>query len=151
MLQRIHSVHIYVQNQSEAVHFYKDVLGFEIRRWEPLGPAGSWIEMAPPGSDSSLVLYPQDLMPDWQTRRAFVIFRVEDLESIYQELAARSVTFVREPTSLGWAELAVLADPYGNEIGLMQVTREPSRVPGASAPPGRSGGPPPPPPPRPRR
>jgi len=147
MLQAIHSVTLYVHNQTEAVRFYKETLGFEIRRWEALGPAGSWIEMAPPGAATTIVLYPRAMMPDAQSRKAFVIFDVEDMTATHEALTARGVTFVQEPGSLGWGMFAVFADPDGNEIGILQVTRA-ATVPSvrSSRPP--SGRPPPPPPPR---
>ena len=37
-----------------------------------------WLEVAPPGAASALVLYPKAMMPDWETRRPSVVFEVED-------------------------------------------------------------------------
>jgi lactoylglutathione lyase len=148
MIRSVDSITICVSNQAEAVRFYKDVLGFEVRRWEPLGPAGSWIEMGPPGSQTSCLIYPRDALPDWQTRQAFIIFGCDNIQETFESLAARGVVFTQEPTSLGWGIMALFNDPDGNSFGLMQVTRAP-RGPAAPPPPAgrRPGGPPPPPPP----
>lgn len=149
MIRVINSVTVYVHNQNEAIRFYKDVLGFEMRRWEALGPAGSWIEMAPTGSQTTIVLYPATMMPDHQSRRAFVIFGSDDLDASFQALTARGVTFSQEPSDLGWGKFAMFQDPWGNEYGLMQVTRAAAPMPDAR---GRMpSGPPPPPPPAPGR
>jgi lactoylglutathione lyase len=143
MIRSIYSVTIYVPNQNEAIRFYKEMLGFEVRRWEPLGPAGSWIEMGPPGQETALVLYPQQMMPDYKNRRAFIMLNVDDVAAKYEELTNRGVASVQEPTSLGWGTFALMADPFGNEFGLMQVTRPPSAMPRQ-----RMGSAPPPPPPK---
>lgn len=145
MIQAIHSHTVYVHNQTEAVRFYKEALGFEIRRWEPLGPAGSWIEMGPPGSQACLVLYPE-AMANGSARRGFVIFDCDDVAATHEELLGRGITFTQDPTNLGWAVFAVFADPDGNELGLLQVTRAAAVPTRSSRPPG--GAPPPPPPPR---
>jgi predicted enzyme related to lactoylglutathione lyase len=148
MIQAIHSVTLYVHNQTEAVRFYKEALGFEIRRWEPLGPAGSWIEMGPPGAPTCVVLYPRAMMPDADNRKGFVILDCADITASHEGLSARGVNFIQEPTSLGWGMFAVFTDLDGNELGLLQVTRA-ATVPGrASRPPGA---PPPPPPPPPKK
>lgn len=153
MIQQIHSVHIYVANQTVAVRYYKDVFGFEVRRWEPLGPAGSWIEMGPKGSKTSLVLYPRDAMPDADSRRGMVMFDCDDIKATHEELVSKGVVFAQEPTPIGWAYMALFDDPDGNTFALIQATKAPTiphGVAGLSRPPGAGGGPPPPPPP-PRR
>jgi lactoylglutathione lyase len=149
MIQGINSVHVYVVNQSEAVRYYSDILGFEVRRWEPLGPAGSWIEMGPPGKSTALVLYPRDLMPDADHRKSFIILGCENLASTYETLEQKGVTFIQEAQDLGWGTFAVFADPWGNEFALMQVTRAATVPAGAGAPRARGGSMPPPPPPPP--
>lgn len=146
MIQSIHSVHIYVANQTVAVRYYKDVFGFEVRRWEPLGPAGSWIEMGPKGSPTSLVLYPRDAMPDAASRQAFVMFDCDDIAATHEDLAAKGVVFTQEPTSIGWAMMAMFNDPDGNSFALLQQTKAATVPPGANAPRRPGGGPPPPPP-----
>ncbi len=147
MITSIHSVHVYVANQTAAIRYYKDVFGFEVRRWEPLGPAGSWIEMGPKGSSGSLVLYPRDAMPDADTRQAFVMFDCEDIVATHEQLSAKGVVFTQEPTSIGWAMMALFHDPDGNSFALLQPTKAATVPAGMNAPrPAGGGGPPPPPP-----
>ncbi len=152
MIQSIYSVHIYVANQTVAVRYYKDVFGFEVRRWEPLGPAGSWIEMGPQGSPTSLVIYPRDAMPDADNRRGMILLQCDDIHATHEELAGKGVTFTQEPTSIGWAHMALFNDPDGNTFALIQATKAATIPHGVAglAPRGGSGGPPPPPPPPPR-
>lgn len=150
MIQSIHSVHIYVQNQTQAIRWYKDVFGFEVRRWEPLGPAGSWIEMGPAGSTTSIVIYPRDAMPDADTRRAMIMLDCDDIKATHEDLVNKGVQFTQEPTGIGWAFMAIFSDPDGNTFALIQATKAatvPAGVAGLNRPGGGSGPPPPPPPP----
>ena len=51
------TVGVPVSDQAAAVDFYLDTLGFEKRRDAPFG-GGRWIEVAPPGSATSIALIP---------------------------------------------------------------------------------------------
>jgi catechol 2,3-dioxygenase-like lactoylglutathione lyase family enzyme len=50
------SVTVPVTDQDRALAFYRDVLGFEVRRDVPLGPGIRWLEVAPPGSPTTIAL-----------------------------------------------------------------------------------------------
>ncbi len=43
------TVGVYIENQDAALDFYRDKLGFELRRRLSMGTGGDWIEVAPPG------------------------------------------------------------------------------------------------------
>ncbi len=144
MIRSVYSVTIYVHNQNEAIRFYREMFGFEVRRYEPLGPAGSWVEMAPPGRETVLVLYPQAMQTDWKMRRGFILLACDDVAATHEAMVAKGVNFTQEPSSLGWGIMALFTDPSGNEIGLLQVTRAAGAVPGAR--PAQGSIPPPPPP-----
>lgn len=45
-----------VSDQGRALAFYRDVLGFEVRRDAALGGGARWIEVAPPGSAVTIAL-----------------------------------------------------------------------------------------------
>jgi catechol 2,3-dioxygenase-like lactoylglutathione lyase family enzyme len=51
------TVGVPVTDQAAAVAFYLDTLGFEMRRDSPFR-GGRWIEVAPPGSATSIALIP---------------------------------------------------------------------------------------------
>jgi catechol 2,3-dioxygenase-like lactoylglutathione lyase family enzyme len=51
------TVGVPVTDQAAAVAFYLDTLGFEMRRDSPFG-GGRWVEVAPPGSATSIALIP---------------------------------------------------------------------------------------------
>ena len=116
MIKYIKTVAVFVSNQSEAVSFYTEMVGLEVRRKEAMGPQGDWIELAPKGGQSCLVLYPRSLMADWETRRPSIVFHCADVEQTYRDLAARGVQFQQPPQRMPWGVFAQFADLDGNEF-----------------------------------
>ena len=45
-----------VRDQELAKAFYRDTLGFTLLREESMGPSGKWIQLAPPGSTTTIAL-----------------------------------------------------------------------------------------------
>ena len=54
----VRTVAIPVSDQDQAVAFYMGALGFEKRLDAAFGPGLRWVEVAPPGSSTSLALLP---------------------------------------------------------------------------------------------
>jgi lactoylglutathione lyase len=90
MIETIGTVALYVDNQEAAVEYWTKRLGFEVRTKRTLGAAGSWVEIAPPGADSCLVLYPKTLMPDWAARKPSVFDCDDVLASVARPAACGS-------------------------------------------------------------
>ena len=65
MIGPIKTVAVYVEDQARAEAFYTGPLGFVVRRRVAMGAEASWIEVAAPGAESCVVLYPRSMMPDW--------------------------------------------------------------------------------------
>jgi len=118
MIGPIKTVAVYVEDQARAEAFYTGPLGFVVRRRVAMGPEASWIEVAPPGAESCVVLYPRSMMPDWGSKKPSVMFFCPDVEATCQELARAGVRIATPPTALPWGTFAVIADPDGNELGL---------------------------------
>ena len=53
---RIGTVIVPVADQDRALEFYVGTLGFEVRLDTPFGPGMRWIEVAPPGAETTLAL-----------------------------------------------------------------------------------------------
>ena len=114
----IKTVSVYVDDQERATAFYTEKLGFEVRRRLPMGPDAHWIEVAPPGAQTSLVLYPKRMMPSWKELRALVVFHCPDVEAEVRRLEPLDVVITMPPTPLPWGTFAKFTDPDGNEFGL---------------------------------
>jgi catechol 2,3-dioxygenase-like lactoylglutathione lyase family enzyme len=57
-VSRVHTVAVPVSDQERALAFYRDTLGFELRRDSTFGAGQRWIEVAPPGAETSVALPP---------------------------------------------------------------------------------------------
>ena len=57
---RIGTVIVPVADQERALEFYVGTLGCEVRLDAPFGPGLRWIEVAPPGAETTLALVPGD-------------------------------------------------------------------------------------------
>jgi lactoylglutathione lyase len=119
MIRHVSTVAVYVADQDEGLRFWTEKVGFELRAERPIGDA-RWLEVAPPGAASALVLYPKAMMPDWETRRPSVVFEVEDLEATCSGLAEAGVAFAQPLTQMAWGGFASFLDPEGNEFGLRE-------------------------------
>jgi lactoylglutathione lyase len=119
MIRNASTVAVYVTDQGEALGFWTEQVGFELRAQRPLGSA-RWLEVAPPGAATALVLYPKAMMPDWETRRPSVIFEVDDIEATCSRLAANGVSFDKPLADMQWGKFASFIDTEGNEFGLRE-------------------------------
>lgn len=57
-ITRVETVGLPVADQDRALEFYVGTLGFEKRRDVPFGSGRRWIEVAPPGSATTIALVP---------------------------------------------------------------------------------------------
>ena len=131
---RIHSSFLPQDDPGEAVRFYRDVLGFEIRN--DVGYNGMhWITVGPPGQpDTSIVLYPPAASPgltDDERRTiaemmakgtfASINLATSDLDGTFERLQA-DAEVVQEPTDqpYGIRDCAV-RDPAGNLVRIQEL------------------------------
>jgi lactoylglutathione lyase len=121
MIRRMATVALYVDDQDAAVDFWTKQAGFEVRTRRSLGEGlGSWVEVAPSGADSCLVLYPRALSPDWAERKPSIVFDCEDVAATVARMKARGVMFSQELTVMKWGPFATFLDTEGNEHGLRE-------------------------------
>jgi len=116
MIRYIKTVAVYVSSQPDACVFYTEKLGLEVRRRESMGAEGEWLELAPKGGQTCLVLYPRAMMVEWESRRPSIVFHCSDVEQTFQELAAKGVQFKEIPKRMPWGVFAQFTDPDGNEF-----------------------------------
>lgn len=122
MIAKIATAAVYVEYQDEAVEFWTTQVGFEVYLNRPMTATARWIEVGPRGAQSCLVLYPREMMEDWEQRKPSIVFECDDLEKTYQEMAGRGVAFPERPREMAWGKFAIFRDPDGNEFGLREGT-----------------------------
>jgi predicted enzyme related to lactoylglutathione lyase len=143
MMIKIANAQLWVHDQDEALAFYTQKLGMEVRsdatlaemgnfRWLAVGPAGQpdigIVLMAipgPPVMDSETAGEVRDLMAKGFAGTIFLT--TEDCQASYEELTGRGVEFVEEPEERPYGIDSAFRDPSGNHIRLTQI-REMSAV-----------------------
>jgi catechol 2,3-dioxygenase-like lactoylglutathione lyase family enzyme len=83
-ITKLEAVALPVADQDRALQFYLGKLGFEKRRDVPLGRGGRWVEVAPPGAETTIALVPA-VMP------VGVRLATEDAEADHASLQAQGV------------------------------------------------------------
>ncbi|MEJ4099337.1 VOC family protein [Corynebacterium mastitidis] len=128
---RINIVSIFVDDQEEALAFYRDVLGFKVSKDQVVDEAGNrWLTLVSPDRPQGpeLLLEPAAHPAARDFRAAlhgdgipFTQFEVDSVADEHRRLRERSVRFTQEPTDVGSAVIAVLDDTCGNLIQLVEV------------------------------
>jgi catechol 2,3-dioxygenase-like lactoylglutathione lyase family enzyme len=123
MITNVAVVGVFVSDEDKALDFYVNKLGFEKRADEPMGDGLRWIEVAPPGATTRIVLTRG--YGDWSQEKvgqfAGIVFEPDDINATYQELSARGVEFTEPPTAQPWGGVqALFKDQDGNTFVLVQ-------------------------------
>lgn len=134
---RIASTQLWVHDQDEALRFYTEKVGMEVRsdvtvpemgnfRWLAVSPAGqpdvTVVLMAIPGAplmDDATAGKVRDLMALGYAGTLFLT--TPDCLASFAELKARGVEFTEEPEDRPYGMDASFRDPSGNSIRLTQV------------------------------
>ena len=80
-----------------------------------MGNAGDWIELAPQGVGSRIVIHPKSLMTNWEEIKPSIVFECRDIQAAFESLKASGVEFVNQPKKMAWGTYAKFRDLDGNE------------------------------------
>ena len=117
------TVYLPVSDQSRALDFYRDVLGFEVRTDNKIGEGYRWIEVAPAGAYTVIALVPPMSDEDPQPGgRAPFGFDTPNLTAAMGELSSRGVEFedVMGGEGTPMPPMAYFCDPDGNRLVLVE-------------------------------
>lgn len=129
MIDRVGTVSLFVNDQNRAKEFYTQILGFELRRDEPLYPGATnrWLSVAPQGAETEITLYLPD--ENWEHyshtvgKSQALTFNVRDMDALVADLKAKGVTFTQEPEVQPWGTYAMIRDSEGNQLILVELPR----------------------------
>lgn len=120
-------VTIVVADYDEAIAFYVDALGFELREDTRLPAEKRWVVVAPPGARETAVLLAkaatagQDARVGDQTGgRVGWFLRTETFDADHERLRAAGVVFEEAPRDEPYGRVAVFRDLYGNRWDLIE-------------------------------
>jgi lactoylglutathione lyase len=120
MFTKISTVSIGVSNQDKALDFYVNTLGFEKIQDQPMSETERWLEVAPVGGQTHLMLGlrgPESMGGDKTGFTGFIL-HTDNIEATCDTLKARGVNLTKEPVTEPWGKWAQFADPDGNEFGI---------------------------------
>jgi predicted enzyme related to lactoylglutathione lyase len=134
---KIANAQLWVHDQDEALAFYTQKVGMEVRadvtlpemgdfRWLVVGPAGQTdvgiVLMAIPGApvldDDTAEQVGTLVAKGWA---GTVFLTTDDCQASYEELKGRGVEFAEEPEERPYGIDSAFRDPSGNNIRLTQV------------------------------
>lgn len=128
MITNVGTVSVFVSDQDKALEFYTKKLGFELKGDEKMGPDQRWIEVAPKGAFTRIVLYrPSREMPGADSyedavakigKMTNLVFGVDDIEKTFKEFKSNGVNIVNDLEKHPWGWWGVIADPDGNTFGV---------------------------------
>jgi len=135
---KIANAQVWVHDQDEALAFYTEKLGMEVRsdvtvpemgdfRWLAVGPAGqtdvSIVLMAipgPPVMDTETADEVRGLMGKGFAGTVFLT--TDDVQAAYEELKGRGVEFTEPPEERPYGIDSAFRDPSGNQFRLTQLS-----------------------------
>ena len=134
---RIANAQVWVHDQDEALAFYTQKLGMEVRADVTLAEMGNfrWLTVGPAGQpDIAIVLMPIGAGPQMDPETAeqvrslmakgfagTIFLTTDDCRASYEELRARGVEFVEPPEERPYGIDSGFRDPSGNHLRLTEV------------------------------
>ena len=117
-ITHVGTVIVPVADQDQALAFYTGTLGFEVRIDAPFAPGQRWIEVAPPGGQTSLALVPRDSAPAGTE----VSLATASAERDHAELRTRGVEADPELIRMGEGvpPMFTFRDPDGNRFRVVE-------------------------------
>lgn len=134
---KIATTQLWVHDQDEALAFYTEKVGMEVRvdvtvaelgnfRWLTVGPPGQ-PEVAialmaipgPPVMDDATAAQVRELMGKGFAGTVFL--STEDIQSEYEQLRSRGLEFAQEPQQMPYGIDSSFRDPSGNHLRLAQL------------------------------
>ncbi len=135
---QVHTAQLWVHDQDEALDFYVNRLGWEVRSDVTMPELGNfrWLTVSPVGQpDFAVVLMaiPGPPVMDAQTAdqvrslmaKGFagtVFLTTEDIDGDYARLSEAGVEFTTPPTDTPYGRDCGLRDPSGNQLRLAQLS-----------------------------
>lgn len=134
MIQKMSYTAIFVLDQDQALGFYVNKLGFELKMDDTLPNGFRWLTVSPKGqSDLQIILMkvapsPKIQAEDVQAISELIkkgafgagVFQTADCRKTYEELKAKGVEFLSPPKEQFYGIEAVFKDPFGNWFSMTQ-------------------------------
>ena len=121
----------------QSLAFYRDALGFEVRkdvgyqdmRWITVGPVGRPdmnIVLTPPAADPGVTDEERRVITEMMAKGTYasVMLATTDLDAVFERVQASGADVMQEPTDQPWgARDCAFRDPAGNTVRIQEQPR----------------------------
>jgi catechol 2,3-dioxygenase-like lactoylglutathione lyase family enzyme len=129
-MPRLALVSYLVRDYDEAIAYFKDQLGFEVREDAPQGAGKRWVRVGPPRGGADLLLA-RAATPEQNSSvgrqhggRVGFFLHTDDFERDYRRMRAAGVRFEGTPRHETYGTVIVFTDLYGNRWDLVEPVDE---------------------------
>lgn len=105
----------YVEDLNQAARFYQEILGLKCG-WTDTD--AQMIGLLFPENSSEIVLHRDNSIPS-----PYIAYQVENVEKFCQYYKKKGYQVESEPIEVRCGKLAILIDPYGNQIPIIDLTK----------------------------
>ncbi|ONM49160.1 VOC family protein [Nocardia donostiensis] len=131
----IHSSFLPHDDPDAALGFYRDLLGFEVRkdvgyngmRWITVGPVGqpgTSVVLHPPAADPGITDDERRTITEMMAKGTYgsILLATKDLDSTFEKLQAGDAEVVQEPTEQPYGVRdCAFRDPAGNMVRIQEL------------------------------
>lgn len=127
MNQHIAHIALVVKDYDEAINFYCNKLGFELKEDTVMSATKRWVMVKPKGAGNCSLLLAKAVGEEQESRignqtggRVFLFLYTDDFWRDYNNYTSKGIAFVREPKEETYGTVAVFKDLYGNLWDLIE-------------------------------
>ncbi len=131
----IHATFLPHDDPHTSLAFYRDTLGFEVRKeveyggmhWNTVGPPdqpGTSIVLHPPGADPGVTDDERRTIAEMMAKGTYasIMLATSDLDGTFERLQVSDAEIMQEPTEQPWgARDCAVRDPAGNTIRIQEL------------------------------
>jgi lactoylglutathione lyase len=101
-ITRVKSTTVHVTDPDKAIDFYINKLGFELRSDQPFEDGLRWIEVAPAGAETVIILAKGFGLDSGGQDRigkfTGIVLEAQDMKATYETLSAKGIKFTETPS-----------------------------------------------------
>lgn len=130
----IHTTFLPHDDPEASLAFYRDTLGFEVRKqveyggmhWNTVGPAGQPevnLVLHPPGAEPGITDEERKTIAEMMAKGTYqsIMLATGDLDGVFERVQASGAEVMQEPTDQPWGSRdCAFRDPAGNTVRIQE-------------------------------
>lgn len=119
-------VSVLVEDYDQAIEFYVDKMGFELREDTVISETKRWVRVAAADDSVSIILAKaasprqRQAVGDQGAGRVWLFLSTPDFWASHRSMSERGVNFLQQPRSEPYGMVCVFEDLYGNRWDLLE-------------------------------